>query len=334
MSAAEVAFGLPSPTAANRHLGLGGSDLPAVLGLSRWRSKLDVYLEKIGEAPPQEDTVAMFRGRLFEAAIIEEYERIMGIKTTMPMAPFVHPTCPYLRGNVDRIVTPTRIAEVKCTRHRDSWGEPGTNQIPEDHTIQSMTYLALEERWEVCDVVVCVVSEMVDHVIKSNICDLAYLQRFARDVVRATGISIYPVLKDRVLCDFLVETANQFWTQHVLPRVPPLPSTLAEAQRAYRAISGKVLAVNADFVANLKKYAAMGRDIKALEADRERLQLDLVLEMGEASTATYGDKVVATWNESKRQALSYQRFRDEQPEMFARYSEEKRERRFLAKVQP
>ena len=38
----------------NRRTYLGGSDTAAILGLSPWKSPLELYLEKIGEAPEQD----------------------------------------------------------------------------------------------------------------------------------------------------------------------------------------------------------------------------------------------------------------------------------------
>lgn len=33
-----------------RRMGIGGSDIAAICGLSKWRSSMHVYLEKLGEA--------------------------------------------------------------------------------------------------------------------------------------------------------------------------------------------------------------------------------------------------------------------------------------------
>jgi len=63
---------------AERKRGIGGSDAAAILGLSKFRTPLQVYLDKIGQAPPIEETAPMRWGKKLEPLILDEYEQIKG----------------------------------------------------------------------------------------------------------------------------------------------------------------------------------------------------------------------------------------------------------------
>ena len=57
---------------AERKSGIGGSDLACVLGLSPWRSPVDVWLEKTGQnAVAVEETPAMYWGSQLEELVAD-----------------------------------------------------------------------------------------------------------------------------------------------------------------------------------------------------------------------------------------------------------------------
>jgi putative phage-type endonuclease len=60
----------------SRRQGIGGSDAAAVLGRSRYKSELALYVEKISEAPPDEQSSEIANwGTSFEPLILKEYAR-------------------------------------------------------------------------------------------------------------------------------------------------------------------------------------------------------------------------------------------------------------------
>ena len=58
---------------AERRHSLGGSDMGAVLGLSRWRSPYTVWADKMGLLPDQEDSEAMRIGRDLEPYVLQRF---------------------------------------------------------------------------------------------------------------------------------------------------------------------------------------------------------------------------------------------------------------------
>ena len=62
-----------------RRKGLGGSDIAAIMGISKWSTPRDSYLEKQGVAV-DEDNNAKERGRILETAIAQWYAEKNGFE--------------------------------------------------------------------------------------------------------------------------------------------------------------------------------------------------------------------------------------------------------------
>ena len=271
---------------AQRLTGLGGSDIGAILGLNPWRSPFQVYLEKVGEAAPFEGNLQTRFGTYAEEFVAQEYCHQTGQRVQRFTPMLRHPTAPLI-GHVDRLVIPdgakrashrqeirtdlgleAKTASAFATGRGSDWGESGTDQCPEAYLIQAASYMALTgcPRWDVA-------------VLFGN-------QEFR----------IYHLARDLELEAMILDEAARFWTDHVLARVPPDPTSEAEArQRWPRHSEGLVLEADDALLVMLQHLADTKRRGKEL-ADEEQALKDLILPLlkdsdsvrrGEMSLATY-----------------------------------------------
>jgi putative phage-type endonuclease len=129
---------------AERANGIGGSDAAAVLGLSRWRTPLDVYLAK---KKPAENRVAetepMRWGTLLEPVVRQEFAEKTGRVITLPEGTIRHPKYPFMLAHPDGVSTDGRLYEGKTARSAEEWGESGSSQIPQEYCIQVQHYMAV-----------------------------------------------------------------------------------------------------------------------------------------------------------------------------------------------
>lgn len=95
----------------------GASDVPALLGVSPWRTRGELYFDKLTEPVIKEETAAMRRGNILEAPILAEAGRMLGRE-------FVTPEFQYLKNRLmvsldglpaDEVDNPSMIVEVKTT---------------------------------------------------------------------------------------------------------------------------------------------------------------------------------------------------------------------------
>lgn len=127
---------------AARSLGLGGSDAAAALGLSPWKTPLELFREKRGEdAGTIAESEPMRWGSLLEPVIRQEYSSRTGRVVRVPETTLVHPAHAFMIANLDGLTDDGRLLEVKTARSAQDWGEPGTDAIPQHYLLQIQHYL-------------------------------------------------------------------------------------------------------------------------------------------------------------------------------------------------
>ncbi|HFD16301.1 MAG TPA: hypothetical protein ENJ38_08365 [Rhodospirillales bacterium] len=302
------------PSAMDRTRGIGGSDAAAILGLSPWKTPLEVYLEKIGERQPQPDTAATYWGRVLEDVVAEEYARRTGARLRRVNRTLAHPRHPIILANLDReIVAHERgpgVLEVKtAARRSDDWGDEGTDEIPEHYLAQVQHYLGVTGRgW--ADVAVLFLGD----------------RRFA----------VYHIRRDDELVEALFGEELRFWREHVEPRVPPEPRTIDDIRRRWpRHEAGKVLVAPPDVMEAAEQLAALRAELKALEAREKELLAAIQKAMGDAERLDAPDgRTLATWKAVTGRRLDTGALRRAHPDLARQFERETESRRFLLKVRP
>lgn len=93
-----------------RKRGIGGSDAAAAVGLSPYKSQLELWLEKTGrdaELPkpdPDDSTEPVYWGTLLEPIVAAAYTKQTGNRVRKVNAVLQHPGIPFMLANLDREV--------------------------------------------------------------------------------------------------------------------------------------------------------------------------------------------------------------------------------------
>lgn len=290
---------------AERRSGVGGSDVPAIVGASPWRSPLDVYLDKVGLAEPQPETEPMRWGTLLEAVVAQEYARRLGVAVVPGPGMLRHPDRPWAFANVDRLVAGGgRGVEIKTTGYADAWGEPGTDQMPPYVVAQVAWYAGITgiAEWDV------------------------------PVLISGSDFRVYHYRRDPELEEMLFDAAGRFWHEHVLAMVPPAPRSVAEAAVRWPRDTGAEVYASAEAVAAVAELARLKAEIKRLEAEAEGYELAVKSEMGEASALLAdGGGVLATWKASVARRVDLEALKAAHPDIHERFRVESSSRRFLVK---
>lgn len=109
-----IATPLPATRAewlAQRRTGIGGSDVASILGLSPWRTPYQVWEDKTGRGEDQDDTPALYWGRLLEDPIRQAYADSTGLTVTKPDCMYSSVTHPFMHANLDGIASDGRLVE-------------------------------------------------------------------------------------------------------------------------------------------------------------------------------------------------------------------------------
>lgn len=271
---------------AERRKGIGGSDVAAVLGLNPWRSPVQVWLDKMGQAPGEEETEPMRWGKLLEPVIAAEFAARNKCRVEALQAIAKHPEHPELLVNVDGLVVrrgrrarwrdriiARDMLEVKNTRFGDDWGQPGSDEVPAYYLTQCLHALAVTGL-ETCHVAVLVGG-----------------QEFRQ----------YRVDRQERVQAELMARCLEWWEAHVIGGRAPEPRTRADLEALVKPDGGTLVA-SEDLelhVRHLAKLKAQGRE---LESDIAVLQDAVCIAMAKAEYLTSPDgTMLATYKPDRNE---------------------------------
>lgn len=136
-----------------RKSGVGGSDVAAILGLSKWKTPREVYLEKIGELEADndeeygevEDKVdSIHFGNVLEDVVADEFSRRNDLKVRRRNNILLHPKYEYMLANIDRDIVKVD-AGLECKTAGafmvTEWGPSGTDEFPDYYLTQCVHYM-------------------------------------------------------------------------------------------------------------------------------------------------------------------------------------------------
>jgi len=282
---------------------IGGSDIGAILGLSRFRSPLEVWMEKTGKAVKQLDSLPLRFGSFAEEFVASEYARSTGFELLHDESIHIHPEHSFMSAHIDRFVLengsiPTRILECKTANPftliaSSEWGEVGSDEVPMSYLCQCIWYMAITN---------------LDRV------DLAVL--FGNSDFR-----IYEISRDKELEAMVIQKATTFWQEHVLKDIPPLAISEQDCHSLFgKGDPGKSIEAKAETLGLTKKLQILNSEIEVREEEISSIKQVIMNQMQEAETLTFQGKVLATWKAPKPSfRLDSKRLELDHPEITSNY---------------
>lgn len=260
-----------------RMRGIGGSDAPAILGLSARKTALEVYLQKRGELADEPDNQAMRAGRMLEPAVRQMYAEDTGRIVTQPDEMLVHPKYPFVIGHPDGLVRDEgRLYEGKIARSDFGWGEAGSDQIPQDYVIQVQHYLLITAL---------------------AVADVAVL-------IGGCDFRIYEIPADRELQGMILEAEAEFWPRVERGEAPEpnwnAPHALRAVKALYPGTNGETL-IATEKQEGRRRYLEEFTDLgKHADSVVEGVKAHLLWDMGEAAMLKFADGKVLRRKLTKR----------------------------------
>lgn len=127
-----------------RQSGIGGSDAGTILGVNKWKSKTQLFFEKVNpELKQQVDNEFIYWGNVLEDVVAKEFETRTGKKVRKNNKMLRHPEHEFMLANLDRVVIGERaLLECKTTSQYniDQWKD---DEIPASYLCQIQHYMAV-----------------------------------------------------------------------------------------------------------------------------------------------------------------------------------------------
>lgn len=301
----------------DRRTYLGGSDIAGVMGLSPWQTPLQVYERKTSGVPElltDEKRRFFARRKRQEPVIAEMLLDEYGIEVTrlsLDADPnrYRDEEYPFMAAEIDfeclmseaiREAFPDRPqlcaipdgvllnGEIKTVHPFSAkhWGEQGSEDVPIHYAAQVMHGLGITKR------PATIVAAL-----------------FGIDNLLA-----FPVMADPDTIAAVRAKAVAFWTEHVVPRIPPDPINMDDMMRLLSRVNGRPVEADEETIARLSALRRIRGDMAAMENEKKELEFQIAdyvrrqwaIDPGMETQAlddavlTFGGQKVATWKGQSR----------------------------------
>lgn len=272
---------------ADRSKVIGGSDIAAVMGLSRWRTPLALWAEKTGRI---KNDLSKFEaveiGTELEEFVSRKFTRKTGIALRVDNRTFTHKKYPYMVAHIDRWVTgQDAVFEAKtCSAWKEK--EWGGEDIPTEYVLQLNWYLGIVGK-KTGYIAVLIGGQKFDH---------------------------KQIQFDQDLFDKQVEAARDFMENYVLKDIAPVAQAgdsdtlfglFPVAKENTIRIDGQPGEQLNEWI---EERSSCIEAIKHAEDECEALEAQIKQKLGE-SEAAETDKYKVTWNNQTRASADLERLK-------------------------
>lgn len=237
---------------------LGGSDIPALLGLDPFKNAYDIWLEKTGKLDDMnEENDAMRAGRLFEDGLLLFASEELGpiIRNQYRSAPGLP-----IGSNIDAILADNPLpieAKLTSAHSKEHWGNPWTDDVPDRVIAQCHAHM------------ICMDKE------KPQLCYHPHYDPWK-------GLGLYVIPRNEELVEIISQIATDFWQKHVLADDAPAGQPTMDVAARMKRKPEKLVQFDEEAVEYLQKYLAAKSARTKLEEMESRLKARVLSILGDA----------------------------------------------------
>lgn len=285
----------------DRRTGLGGSDSPVVLGVSPFKTRQELWQEKMGLVETKELTSpAIKRGNILEPIVADLYAAVTGRKVEIVKQRIVHPQHHHIYAHIDRRIIDDKqhgpgVLEIKCPGVA-VFNKCKREGLQEYYLIQLAHYLGVTGyRWGA----------------------------FAVFSAEQWEILHFDVAPDKELIKIIFAEDNKFWEYIKAGEEPPASEVKLELEPVGSSELTNMDKVNptlwADMVQKYAEAKAMEDEAKALKDLYEEKIKEEMLRVG-ATVAEGGGARIYFRDQAGRMILDKKAFSRGAPEAFKIYA--------------
>ncbi|EOR20408.1 hypothetical protein A500_17275 [Clostridium sartagoforme AAU1] len=293
-----------------RKTGISGTDVGAIAGISKYKSPMGVYLEKTTDEITQVENEKMYFGKVMESVVAKEFAlRNPGFKISKVNAVLKHKDYEFAIGNIDRLIRNENgekgILEVKTVSEymKGYWSD---DEVPFEYMVQLQWYMFISGT------------------------NFGY---FAALIGGNTFIQKY-VERDEELIAMLKDISMDFWENNILkkeaPAVDGSEATTEILKTMYPESNELEIELESDALELINKRGILKDEIKSLEAEVAECENKLKDLLKDNEVGVIEDRKVI-WKSYTRTSLNSKSFKEEEPELYKKYSKVSNYRKFEIK---
>lgn len=292
-----------------RKKGIGGSDVATICGLNKYKSALELWMEKRGYKQDEEAGESAYWGTTLEHIVREEFIKRSGLEVDTINLMLKHPKYEFMLANVDGIVIDQEgkkcIFEAKTASayKADQWKD---DEIPEVYMLQIQHYMLVT----------------------------GYERAYIAVLIGGNTFKYKVVDKDEELINMIIQIEKQFW-DCVVNDIPPevdgsesctnmLNSLYASSKKG----NSIILPDEAQLI--IEEYNRNKEQESYYTEKKNECINKLKSLMEDNEVATINNSTI-TWKSSVSERIDTKKLKEEQPEIYIKYLKKINMRRFMIK---
>lgn len=290
-----------------RKKGIGGSDASVVCGINRYKSPVELWMEKTNRMPPQEAGESAYWGTVLEPLVREEFSKRMGIEVKLVKQLLQSEKYPFMQANLDGVCHDPNFgdcifeAKTASAFKMSEWED----SIPDEYMLQIQHYMAVT----------------------------GFKAAYIAVLIGGNTFRWQLVKHDDEIVSALVQLESEFWDCVKNETSPPIDGSdasakflaekFSESKKAQIELPESATALINDYEAACAKISEM--------TEQKQLAENLLKQMlGENEVGIIGENIVS-WKTVSQERLDSKTLKSEHPTLYKKYANSTSYRRFSIK---
>ena len=296
---------------AYRRLGIGGSDVSVVCGTNKYKSPIQLWLEKTGQQQPEGAGEAAYWGTKLESVVRDEFTKRTGLKVITVNKILQSKDYPFMLANLDGVclcpVYGKCVFEAK-TASAFKAGEWEGDAVPYEYILQVQHYL----------------------------CVTGYNGAYIAVLIGGNTFQWKYIPRDEEIISMLIRTERDFWMlveDDVPPQLDGSDACTKFLSKYYADSLAKSKIKLPESAVDLIKEFTEAKELEDTIIKRKQKAANMLKQMlGEHEIGTIGDSYVK-WSSVIQEKFSAELLKAEQPEIYKKYIVKSSYRRFTVKAE-
>lgn len=292
-----------------RKKGIGGSDASVVCGISRYKSPVELWMDKTGQLPYQEAGEAAYWGTLLESFVRTEFVKRTGIKVRQVRQLLQSSEYPFMLANLDGVCDhpdygPCIFEAKTASAYKAGEWDRG---IPDEYMLQIQHYMAVT----------------------------GYRAAYIAVLIGGNTFRWKLVEQDEELISVLIPFEKAFWGHVENMTPPPLDGSEASAsflsERFPNSVPKSKITLPAAADDLLKRYDEACKQLESATEQKQEAENKLKQMLGDNEAGTAGNRII-TWKSITQERLDCKTLKAEHPILYSKYTSKTSYRRFSIKA--
>lgn len=290
-----------------RRQGIGGSDAGIIMGLNKYKTAFELWLDKTGQVLPDESAgEAAYWGNQMEEVVAKEFEKRTGKKVRRSNMMYQHPEHDFMLANVDRfIVGEDALLECK-TASAYLAKEWESDEVPATYLVQIQHYLAVTGK----------------------------SKAYVAVLIGGNKFIWKEIDRDEELINQIIAFELDFWETNVKGQLAPALDGSSAAEKylkdRFAKSEDRQIILPKTFNEYLTERANLERDIKLLETRKKEIDNNIKGHMESAEKAL-SDNYEVSWKSMTSKRVDTKKLKEKFSDIYLTVLMESHSRKFTVK---